>query len=86
MFWFTAIALLAEACALIGDREQAAVLYALLEPHSDRIVQVSQAASFGSAQRFLALLAARPATSTRRRPLRGRRWRTTPRAGCAVVA
>ena len=30
MFWFTAIALLGETCALIGDREQAPVLYRLL--------------------------------------------------------
>ena len=34
MFWFTAIALLGETCALIGDREQAPVLYRLLEPHA----------------------------------------------------
>ena len=32
MFWFTAIALLGETCALIGDTEQAPVLYRLLEP------------------------------------------------------
>ena len=57
MFWFTAIALLGETCALIGDRAQAGVLYGLLEPHSDKLVQISQAANLGSAHRFLALLA-----------------------------
>ena len=56
MFWFTAIALLGETCALIGDREQAPVLYRLLEPHSEKLVQISQAASLGSTHRFLALL------------------------------
>ena len=58
MFWFTAIALLGETCALIGDREQAPVLYRLLEPHRERLVQVSQAANLGSTHRFLALLSA----------------------------
>ena len=58
MFWFTAIALLGETCALIGDTEQAAVLYRLLQPHSERMVQVTQAANLGSTHRFLALLSA----------------------------
>ena len=58
MFWFVAIALLGETCALIGDREQAPVLYRLLEPHRDRLVQVTQAANLGSTHRFLALLSA----------------------------
>ena len=58
MFWLTAIALLGETCALIGDREQAPVLYRLLEPHSDKLVQVTQAANLGSTHRFLALLSA----------------------------
>ena len=57
MFWFTAIALLAEACSLIGDTEQAPVLYRLLLPHRERLIQVTQAASFGSAERFLGLVA-----------------------------
>ncbi len=56
MFWFTAIALLGETCALIGDTEQAPVLYRLLEPHSERLVQITQAANLGSTHRFLALL------------------------------
>ena len=56
LFWFTAIALLGETCALIGDTEQAPVLYRLLEPHSEKLVQITQAASLGSTHRFLALL------------------------------
>ena len=56
LFWFTAIALLGETSALIGDAEQAAVLYRLLEPHAGKLVQISQAASMGSTHRFLALL------------------------------
>src|SRR5262245_4694487 len=58
MFWFTAIALLGEACGAIGGREQAAVLYRLLEPHSAKLVQCTQAANLGSTHRFLALLSA----------------------------
>jgi hypothetical protein len=58
MFWFTAIALLGETSALLRDAEHARVLYGLLEPHSERLVQISQAASLGSTHRFLALLAA----------------------------
>ncbi len=58
LFWFTAIALLGETCALIGDTEQAPVLYRLLEPHAEKLVQITQAASLGSTHRFLALLAA----------------------------
>lgn len=58
MFWFGAISLLGETCALIGDREQAAVLYRLLEPHAGKLVQISQAANLGSTHRFLALLSA----------------------------
>ena len=67
MFWFTAIALLGETCALIGDREQAPVLYRLLEPHSEKLVQITQAASLGSTHRFLALLSDR-AWATSRAP------------------
>ncbi len=58
MFWFTAACVLAEACALIGDGARAAVLYDLLLPHKDRNVQVTQAAFWGSSERFLGLLAA----------------------------
>ena len=34
------------------------MLYRLLEPHRDRMVQVTQAANLGSTHRFLALLTA----------------------------
>jgi hypothetical protein len=58
MFWFTAIALLGETSALVRDATNARVLYDLLEPHADKLVQISQAASLGSTHRFLALTAA----------------------------
>jgi tetratricopeptide (TPR) repeat protein len=57
MFWFTAVCVASEACALLGDADRARELYALLIPHRDRMVQVTQAACFGSAERFLGLLA-----------------------------
>ena len=83
MFWFTAIALLGETCALIGDREQAPVLYRLLEPHRDRLVQVSQAANLGSTHRFLALLSAAGGDLSTPSATSSSRWSATPRAGCA---
>ncbi|MBE2316513.1 protein kinase [Solirubrobacter sp. CPCC 204708] len=58
MFWFTAMCVLGEACSHIGDADRAKELYGLLLPHRDRMVQVTQAACFGSAERFLGLLAA----------------------------
>jgi tetratricopeptide (TPR) repeat protein len=58
MFWFAAVCVLGEACALIGDRERAELLYEMLLPFKDRNVQVMQAAFWGSAERFLGLLAA----------------------------
>jgi tetratricopeptide (TPR) repeat protein len=58
MFWFTATCVLAEASALMGDGARAEALYELLLPHKDRNVQVTQAAFWGSAERFLGLLAA----------------------------
>lgn len=58
MFWFTAVCVLAETCALLRDRGRAKVLYDILLPYRDRNVQVSQAAFWGSAERFLGLLAA----------------------------
>ncbi|MDA0178708.1 protein kinase [Solirubrobacter phytolaccae] len=58
MFWFTATCVLGEACSHIGDVERAKELHALLLPYRDRMVQVTQAACFGSAERFLGLLAA----------------------------
>jgi predicted ATPase len=60
---FPGIALLAEACALLGDTRRAPALYALLLPHRERNLQVAGSACWGSAERFLGLLAA--ATSDR---------------------
>ena len=57
MFWFTAMCVAGEACKLLGDADRARQLYALLAPYRDRMVQVTQAACFGSAERFLGLLA-----------------------------
>ncbi len=57
MFWFTAVCIVSEACALIGDAARAEVLYGMLAPYRERMVQVTQAACFGSANRFLGLLA-----------------------------
>jgi tetratricopeptide (TPR) repeat protein len=57
VLWFPAMCILSEACSLIGDAERAATLYAKLVPYRSRNVQVVQAACFGSAERFLALLA-----------------------------
>ena len=58
MFWFTAICVLAESCALMSDAARAQVLYDLLKPFEDRNVVVTQAACWGSSRRFLGLLAA----------------------------
>jgi DNA-binding SARP family transcriptional activator len=58
MFWFTTVCVLAETCALLQDTARAQVLYELLEPFRERNVQVTQAASWGSSERFLGLLAA----------------------------
>ncbi|MDA0172943.1 hypothetical protein OJ998_27830, partial [Solirubrobacter taibaiensis] len=58
MFWFTATCVLAEACSHLGDAIRARQLHAQLLPYRDRMVQVTQAACFGSAERFLGLLAA----------------------------
>ncbi len=58
MFWFTAVCVASEACALIRDQARARALYDMLLPYRDLMVQVTQAACFGSAERFLGLLAA----------------------------
>ena len=58
MFWFTAVCVLAETCSIIADRARAAILYEMLLPYRDCNVQVTQAAFWGSSERFLGLLAA----------------------------
>ncbi len=56
-FWFMTMALLAETCAALGDAERAARMYELLEPYADRHVQVIYTVNWGSAHRYLGLLA-----------------------------
>ena len=58
MFWLTATSLLSEAAALMADPQLCQGLYAALAPFRTRNVQVTQAAAFGSVERFLGLLAA----------------------------
>jgi hypothetical protein len=58
MFWFTAMCILAETSSLLGDHERAWILYEKLSPYKHRNVQVTQAAFWGSCERFLGLLAA----------------------------
>ena len=57
MFWLTAITVLAEACALLGDADRARTLYAMLEPYAELNVQVGAACCFGSTLRFMAEVA-----------------------------
>ena len=57
--WLTAIALLSEVCASLGDISRAHKLYELLLPYADRWVVVGMgAACFGAVSRYLGLLAA----------------------------
>jgi DNA-binding SARP family transcriptional activator len=56
--WLTTIALLAKACAALGDRPRAALLHEILRPYAGRMVQVSFAACWGSVERYLGILAA----------------------------
>jgi hypothetical protein len=58
MLWFSATCLLAEVCARLGDRARAEILYGLILPHRERNVMVGMATCWGSAERFLGLLAA----------------------------
>ena len=57
MFWLTAITVLAEACALLGDADRARTLYAMLAPYAELNVQVGAACCFGSTLRFMAEVA-----------------------------
>ena len=56
-FWLSAVAVLAECAALLGDAPRAQRLYASLAPYAGRFVQVSFAACLGSLERYLGLLA-----------------------------
>lgn len=55
--WLAAMLFLAEAIAILGDRERAALLYRMLLPYADRIVTSSVVCSMGPAARGLGLLA-----------------------------
>ncbi len=64
---------LAQVCALLGDRERArASSTTLLLPYRDRNVMIGIVACWGSAERFLGLLAADRRRHARRRALRDR--------------
>jgi tetratricopeptide (TPR) repeat protein len=57
--WMPALASLSEACHFLGDGERAERLYAMLLPHRQRLVLLGYAnGCFGSAERYLGLLAA----------------------------
>jgi hypothetical protein len=58
MFWLPTMCMLGETCALMGDTDRAAWMYDRLRPFKDRNVQVTQAVTWGSVERFLGLLAA----------------------------
>jgi hypothetical protein len=58
MTWITAMAILSDVCSFLDDQERAAILYERLIPYAELVVCVGEAATFGSAHRFLALLAA----------------------------
>jgi hypothetical protein len=57
MLWMASMAILAQACALVGDAGRARVLYDVLLPHRARNVMVGMANCMGSAERYLGLLA-----------------------------
>jgi tetratricopeptide (TPR) repeat protein len=57
MLWLGAFSVLSEVCYEIGDEPRARILYEALLPHRDRNVMVGMAACWGSAERFLGLLA-----------------------------
>ena len=61
MLWMGAMAVLTHVCAQLGDRERARVLYDLLLPYRDRSLVIGIVADWGSAERFLGLLADDPA-------------------------
>jgi tetratricopeptide (TPR) repeat protein len=65
MNWFTAVCLLAELCARIGDTERASLLYALLAPHRHKVAVVTSIGCWGPAERYLGLLAATRGDSER---------------------
>lgn len=57
-FWLTAVGVVGEAAAALGDAPIAARVYAMLEPFAERTVQLGFAACFGPVERVLGVLAA----------------------------
>ncbi|MDA0180042.1 AAA family ATPase [Solirubrobacter phytolaccae] len=55
--WFVSLCLLAETCAMVGDVEAGAALYALLEPYADHNAVAVPELALDSASRPLGLLA-----------------------------
>jgi tetratricopeptide (TPR) repeat protein len=57
--WLDSVSCLAEACALLGDRERAATIYELLLPYQGRVATVAGRAlvSWGATDRHVALVA-----------------------------
>jgi DNA-binding CsgD family transcriptional regulator/tetratricopeptide (TPR) repeat protein len=57
--WLATLAYLADACALLGDREMAAIVYPELEPLAGSNVMIGHlVACYGAADRYLGMLAA----------------------------
>jgi hypothetical protein len=56
--WLGTMALLAEACAAVGDAAGAAALYERLRPFAAHFVQMSYVGCWGSVERYLGMLAA----------------------------
>ena len=57
--WITSLSYLAEVCAALGSAEHAGLLYELISPYAGRnVVAGTTVACYGSADRFLGLLAA----------------------------
>jgi hypothetical protein len=61
MLWMGAMGVLTHVCHGLGDTARARVLYELLHPFRERHLMIGIVADWGSAERFLGLLAADPA-------------------------
>ena len=88
--WLASMCFLAEATALLGDAERAAVLYERLLPYADRVAVTYSEISLGSVARYLGLLAAaigrpseRSCTST---PRKRRTGASAPGLGSTAAA
>jgi DNA-binding SARP family transcriptional activator len=54
--WLAALAMLSDACALIGDADRAAALYELLVPYADRNPMTGDRTAWGSAAHYIGQL------------------------------